>query len=224
MLKKIVFLFVIVISLNGCGSQETIDVDNVEASILEIENKTDMPVTVLENHPVVVISFDDFEPMVFELYPEVAENTVNNFIALVEKGFYDGLTFHKIVEGFMIQGGDPSGNGTGGPGYTIQGEFYQSGQPFNQYISHTRGTLSMARASDPDSAGSQFFIVQEAHESLDLQFAAFGRIVSGIESLDQIAGVPVNEHDIPEVPIIIKKMTVDLNGYQPLEPVVMEEE
>jgi peptidyl-prolyl cis-trans isomerase B (cyclophilin B) len=151
-----------------------------------------------------------------ELYPEIAPNTVNNFISLIKKGFYDGLTFHRIIPGFMIQGGDPDGDGTGGPGYSIKGEF--AGNGFKNDLSHTAGVLSMARAMDPDSAGSQFFIMHAAADYLDGQYAAFGKVIEGMENVNKIALTDTDWNDRPKTPVVIKTMTVDTKGVDYPEP------
>ena len=136
-------------------------------------------------NPVVTIEMENGDIMKAELYPEIAPNTVNNFISLIKKGFYDGLIFHRVIKGFMIQGGCPNGNGMGGPGYTIKGEFSQNG--FTNNFKHTKGVLSMARAMDPNSAGSQFFIMHETSPHLDGQYASFGKVVEGLDIVDKIA-------------------------------------
>ncbi len=152
-----------------------------------------------------------------ELYPDKAPNTVNNFISLVKNGFYDGLTFHRVIKGFMIQGGCPSGNGTGGPGYEIKGEFAYNG--FKNDIKHTRGVLSMARAMNPDSAGSQFFIMHEDAPHLDGQYAAFGCVVEGMDVVDEIADIPTDFRDKPMMEQKIAKATVETFGEEYAEPV-----
>ena len=167
-------------------------------------------------NPVVTITMENGDVMKAELYPEIAPNTVNNFISLVRKGFYDGLGFHRIISGFMIQGGDPAGNGTGGPGYSIRGEF--SGNGFPNDLSHEPGVLSMARASDPDSAGSQFFIMHKSADYLDGQYAAFGKIIEGMDVVNKIAEVPTDWSDRPTEPQVIKSMTVDTLGVDYPEP------
>lgn len=141
-----------------------------------------------------------------ELYPDIAPVTVKNFVDLAKKGFYNGLTFHRVIEGFMIQGGCPEGNGTGGPGYHIKGEFYANG--VKNDLKHERGVISMARAADPDSAGSQFFIMHETSPHLDGQYAAFGKVTEGMDVVDKIACVPVNYFDRPLTPVYIEKITV----------------
>ena len=139
------------------------------------------------SNPIVTFEMENGDVIKAELYPEIAPNTVNNFISLVKKGFYDGLIFHRVISGFMIQGGDPKGIGVGGPGYGIKGEFLQNG--FDNRLKHTRGVLSMARAMAPNSAGSQFFIMHDDAPHLDGGYAAFGKVIEGIEVVDQIAGV-----------------------------------
>ena len=139
-----------------------------------------------------------------ELYPEYAPITVDNFIKLVKDGFYDGLTFHRVISGFMIQGGCPLGNGTGGPGYEIKGEFFENG--VNNPLKHTRGVISMARSMMPDSAGSQFFIMHENAPHLDGKYAAFGKVIKGIEVVDEIAAVPTDWRDKPLEPQVMAKV------------------
>ena len=151
-----------------------------------------------------------------ELYPEIAPNTVNNFIYLIKKGFYDDLTFHRVIRGFMIQGGDPSGNGTGGPRYTIKGEFTANG--FKNDLKHTRGVLSMARTRNPNSAGSQFFIMHQDSPHLDGQYAAFGKVIEGMDVVDEIASGYVDYEDRPQVEQVISKMTVETFGKDYPEP------
>ena len=151
-----------------------------------------------------------------ELYPEIAPNTVNNFISLVSAGFYDGLIFHRVIKGFMIQGGDPQGTGMGGPGYSIKGEFLRNGVANN--LKHGRGVLSMARAMSPNSAGSQFFIMHASAPHLDGQYAAFGKVIEGIENVDKIAGVDVDYNDRPEQEQKMAKVTVDTFGVEYPQP------
>ena len=152
-----------------------------------------------------------------ELYPDVAPNTVNNFISLVKKGFYDGIIFHRVIPGFMIQGGDPDGTGMGGPGYSIYGEFTHNG--FKNSLRHTRGVLSMARAMFPNSAGSQFFLMVEDAPHLDGEYAAFGKVVSGIEECDRIVSVPRDRRDRPLQDEKMVKVTVETFGEEYPEPV-----
>lgn len=167
-------------------------------------------------NPIVTITMTDGSVMKAELYPEVAPNTVNNFISLVKKGFYDGLVFHRVIRGFMIQGGDPQGTGMGGPGYSIKGEFTYNG--FSNDLKHTPGVLSMARAMDPNSAGSQFFIMHETSPHLDGQYAAFGKVTDGLDVVNKIAEVPTDYSDRPLEPRMIQNMTVDTFGVEYPEP------
>lgn len=169
-----------------------------------------------EKNPIVTIEMENGDIMKAELYPEVAPNTVNNFISLVKKGFYDGIIFHRVIEGFMIQGGDPEGTGMGGPGYSIQGEFNYNG--FANDLKHTPGVLSMARAMDPDSAGSQFFIMHEAAPHLDGQYAAFGKIIEGMDVVDAIATTKIGAMDRPVNEQKMKKVTVETFGVEYDEP------
>ena len=168
------------------------------------------------SNPVVTITMENGDVMKAELYPDKAPNTVNNFISLVSRGFYDGLIFHRVSAGFMIQGGDPEGNGTGGPGYSIKGEFISNG--FHNDLSHTEGVLSMARAMDPDSAGSQFFIMHKAAPYLDGQYAAFGKITEGGDVVDKIASVRTDYMDRPVEEQKIRSITVETFGTDYPEP------
>lgn len=167
-------------------------------------------------NPVVTFEMENGDIMKAELYPEIAPNTVNNFISLVNKGFYDGLIFHRVISGFMIQGGCPGGTGMGGPGYTIKGEFGQNG--FANDLKHTEGVLSMARAMHPDSAGSQFFIMHKTSPHLDGAYAAFGKIIEGMDVVDKIAGVQTDFQDRPLQEQKMKKVTVDTMGVDYPEP------
>lgn len=168
------------------------------------------------SNPVVTITMENGDVMKAELYPDKAPNTVNNFISLVSRGFYDGLIFHRVISGFMIQGGDPEGNGTGGPGYSIKGEFISNG--FHNDLSHTESVLSMARAMDPDSAGSQFFIMHKAAPYLDGQYAAFGKITEGGDVVDKIASVRTDFRDRPVEEQKIRSITVETFGTDYPEP------
>jgi peptidyl-prolyl cis-trans isomerase B (cyclophilin B) len=151
-----------------------------------------------------------------ELYPQIAPNTVNNFLSLVKQGFYDGIIFHRVISGFMIQGGDPQGVGSGGPGYCIRGEFRANG--FDNGLVHERGVLSMARTSAPDSAGSQFFIMHANAPHLDGQYAAFGKVIEGLDTVDAIAGTSCDYNDRPRVKQIMKKVTAETFGVDYPEP------
>ena len=169
-------------------------------------------------NPVVTIEMENGKIIKAELYPEKAPNTVNNFISLVKSGFYDGVIFHRVISGFMIQGGDPAGVGTGGPGYTIKGEFAMNGFKNND-LKHTRGVLSMARAMHPNSAGSQFFIMHRNSSHLDGQYAAFGKVIEGIEVVDEIASVKTDWNDKPQIAQTMKKVTVETFGAEYPAPV-----
>ena len=158
-------------------------------------------------NPIVRITMDSGKTIRLELYPEIAPITVENFLGLVNKGFYNGLTFHRIIPGFMIQGGDPSGNGTGGPGYSIKGEFKSNG--VNNTMKHERGVISMARAFDPNSAGSQFFIMHKDAPHLDGEYAAFGKVIEGLEAVDEIASVETGFQDAPVKKVVMDKVEVE---------------
>lgn len=168
------------------------------------------------SNPIVTIKMKNGGVMKLELYPETAPNTVNNFISLVKKGFYDGLIFHRCINGFMIQGGDPDGIGTGGPGYSIKGEF--SGNGFRNDLRHTAGVISMARAMNPNSAGSQFFIMHVDYPYLDGQYAAFGRLIEGQEVVNAIATTPTNRDDRPLADQVMESVTVETFGVDYPEP------
>lgn len=167
-------------------------------------------------NPIVTIETEIGNQIKIELYPEVAPNTVNNFISLVQKGFYDGVIFHRVIPGFMIQGGDPNGVGTGGPGYHIKGEF--NANRFKNELKHTKGVISMARSGHPDSAGSQFFIMVDDAPHLDGQYAAFGKVIEGMEEAERIVSVKRNYNDKPLADEIMKKVTVDTFGVDYDEP------
>lgn len=168
------------------------------------------------SNPVVTFEMENGGVFKAELYPEVAPNTVNNFISLVKKGFYDGLIFHRVISGFMIQGGDPKGVGIGGPGYCIKGEFTANG--FANNLSHDKGVLSMARSMDPNSAGSQFFVMHEFSPHLDGQYAAFGKVIEGQDVVNAIANVRTDYNDKPRQPQVMKKVSVDTFGVDYPEP------
>ncbi len=165
----------------------------------------------MQKNPIVQFEMEDGSIFKAELYPEKAPNTVNNFLSLVNSGYYNGIGFHRIIRGFMIQGGDPAGNGTGGPGYTIAGEFASNGFAQND-IKHIKGVLSMARTMQPNSAGSQFFIMHENSAHLDGQYAAFGKIIEGMDIVDKIATVETDIYDKPVKPQIMKKVTAETFG------------
>lgn len=200
----LIAIFVLMMSLVfvGCNA----DVDNVDKGEETMKN------------PVITIEMENGKTIKAELYPEKAPNTVNNFISLASSGFYDGLIFHRVIYGFMIQGGDPAGIGTGGPGYCIKGEFALNGFTQND-LKHERGVLSMARAASMDSAGSQFFIMHKNASHLDGQYAAFGKVTEGIEVVDEIASVSTDWNDKPKIPQTMKKVTVETFGVEYAQPV-----
>ncbi|WOZ39484.1 peptidylprolyl isomerase [Paenibacillus polymyxa] len=208
-------LAIMLVLVAGCGTKAT---DVGAAS----RTSTSTPAATKDkskavSHPVVTIVMNDGKKIKLELYPEVAPNTVNNFISLVQKGAYNGTIFHRVIPGFMIQGGDPQGNGTGGPGYSIKGEFKSNG--VNNTLKHTRGVLSMARSADLDSAGSQFFIMVDDADYLDGQYAAFGKVTSGMDVVDAIVNSKRDSNDKPTKPATMKKVTVDTLGKKYPEPV-----
>lgn len=170
----------------------------------------------MAQNPIVTITMADDSVIKAELYPEIAPESVNNFISLINKKFYDGLTFHRVICGFMIQGGCPLGNGTGGPGYHIKGEFSQNG--FENNLKHTPGVLSMARSMFPDSAGSQFFLMHKDAPHLDGAYAAFGKVIEGMEVVNAIAEVDTDYSDKPLTPQVMKSVTVDTFGVEYPEP------
>ena len=170
----------------------------------------------MAQNPIVTITMENGSVMKAELYPEIAPESVNNFISLIQKNFYDGLIFHRVISGFMIQGGDPQGIGIGGPGYSIMGEFAING--FENNLKHTEGVLSMARAQDPNSAGSQFFIMHKDAPFLDGQYAAFGKLIEGMDVVNAIAAVETNYADKPLVDQRMKTVTVETFGVDYPEP------
>ena len=167
-------------------------------------------------NPIVTFTMEIGYLMNSQLYPEISPTSFNNFVNLVQKGFYDGLIFHRVIAGFMIQGGDPEGTGMGGPGYSIKGEFASNG--FKNDLKHTRGVLSMARSMRPDSAGSQFFIMHQNAPHLDGDYAAFGKLIEGEDVLDKIAGVDTDYSDRPRKPQVMKTVTVETFGEEYTEP------
>ena len=218
MLKKLLpLLLVCVLLLAGCAQSapksEPQAADPTEPPAAEetaaeetAEEKTE------GGNPIVTIQMKDLGTITVELYPDVAPNTVANFVTLAQSGFYDGLTFHRVIPGFMIQGGDPLGNGTGGPGYSIKGEFSQNG--VKNDLKHTRGVISMARSMDPNSAGSQFFIMHADAPHLDGGYAAFGKVTDGLDVVDAIASVKTGANDKPVEDVVIEKMTVETFGVE----------
>ncbi|MGL5151906.1 MAG: peptidylprolyl isomerase [Clostridium sp.] len=172
-------------------------------------------------NPIVTIKMENGGVMKAELYPQIAPNTVNNFIDLIQRGFYDGIMFHRVIPGFMIQGGCPDGNGMGGPGYSIKGEF--TSNRFKNELKHSKGVLSMARTMIPDSAGSQFFIMVANAPHLDGQYAGFGKITEGLEVADAIVATKTDYNDKPYEDQVIKTMSVELNGYEAKAPEIIED-
>ena len=170
-----------------------------------------------ETDPIATITLQNGKKIIAELYPDKAPNTVANFVELAQSGFYDGVIFHRVIPGFMIQGGDPKGVGIGGPGYCIRGEFSANG--FKNDLKHDRGVLSMARTMAPNSAGSQFFIMHEDSPHLDGQYASFGKLIEGIEVVDKICSVRTDYNDKPRIPQVMKKVTVETFGSDYPEPV-----
>jgi peptidyl-prolyl cis-trans isomerase B (cyclophilin B) len=171
----------------------------------------------MAQNPIITITMEDGGVMKAELYPEYAPNTVNNFLSLAASGFYNGLIFHRVIPGFMIQGGDPEGSGMGGPGYSIKGEFRRNGFKANT-LKHTAGVLSMARAMNPNSAGSQFFIMHKNAPHLDGDYAAFGKVIEGMDVVDRIASVQTDYSDRPMEDQVIRSMTVETFGENYPEP------
>lgn len=208
-----VFLFASIV-LIGCQSDQADETEEQGEEQGEEEQKNEIDLSV---RPVVTMTMEDGGTIEMELYPDVAPNTVNNFISLVEDGFYDGLIFHRVIPGFMIQGGDPDGVGTGGPGYSIKGEFEANG--VENDVSHERGVLSMARSQHPDSAGSQFFIMVADSGHLDGEYAAFGKVIDGIDVADEIVSQDTDPNDKPNEDQVIADVVVDLHGYEPAEVV-----
>lgn len=220
--KKYIRLILVVtlmssLVLVGCGNSKTNNDQSEQPSTTNESSDKESSNKSNENLPIATITVDGYGVIEAELYPEIASNTVNNFIYLANKGFYDNLKFHRIIKGFMIQGGDPKGNGTGGPGYSIEGEFTSNG--FANSLKHTKGVLSMARSQDPDSAGSQFFIMTGDAPHLDGEYAAFGKVISGMDVVEKIENVKTGSNDAPEKDVVIKSITVDTKGVEYKEPV-----
>lgn len=220
-IKRYLSLFIMIILtcsfiLMGCGnsSKSSKEAANTETKASESSNKDSSASN--GNLPVATITVKGYGVIQAELYPEIAPNTVNNFIYLANKGFYNNLKFHRVIKNFMIQGGDPKGDGTGGPGYSIEGEFTSNG--IANSLKHTKGVLSMARSKDPNSAGSQFFIMTGDAANLDGDYAAFGKVTSDLDVLDKIQNVETNSADAPKQDVIIESITVDTKGVDYKEP------
>ena len=210
-LIQILLISVMLTMVGGCGAAGEGKSDEREST------KT---AQVIEENPIVTIRMENNDEIKVELYPNIAPNTVNNFISLVESGFYDGLTFHRVIPGFMIQGGDPEGTGAGGPDYEIKGEFSSNG--YENDVKHERGVISMARTQAPDSAGSQFFIMTADANSLDGDYAAFGKVIAGMDGVDSIVSVKTNKQDKPLEDQKIKQVTVETFGTDYPEPQKVE--
>lgn len=208
---QIILFTVLIVILAACG-KETAENEEQGSTVNYAEEVTE--------NPIVTITMENDEKIVIELEPKTAPNTVANFISLVEDGFYDGLIFHRVIPGFMIQGGDPDGTGMGGPDYAIKGEFTSNG--FENTLTHERGVISMARSQDPDSAGSQFFIMTEQATHLDGDYAAFGKVTEGMETVDEIVAAERGKGDKPLEDQKIKTVEVDTKDFDYPEPVVQK--
>jgi peptidyl-prolyl cis-trans isomerase B (cyclophilin B) len=214
---KVFFSFVmlaVIYTLTGCGTQGE-NGETGKNGTNEAGKASNYSSSVTEK-PIVTITMENDEKIVIELDPSVAPNTVANFVSLVKKGFYDGLIFHRVIPDFMIQGGDPEGNGTGGARYTIEGEFSENG--FENNLKHKRGVISMARSNDPNSASSQFFIMVKESSQLDGQYAAFGKVIEGMEVVDAIVSVERDNVDKPLKDQKMKSVTVDTRGFDYPDP------
>ncbi len=216
-------LILCLFAFSSCGGDPQTEQDGSEPKGEQTTEQPEMEGTTMSNgeNPIVTITMQNGGVIKIELYPDIAPNTVNNFISLVQDGFYDGLIFHRVIPGFMIQGGDPEGMGYGGPGYSIAGEFSYNG--FDNELAHTRGVISMARSSSPDSAGSQFFIMVEDAPHLDGQYAAFGKVIEGLDVVDEIVSVDTNASDKPYDDQVMQTVTVDTKGVTYPEPETLPE-
>lgn len=211
-LVSVLILAMVVALLAACGNEKSSEDEDQSSNV-------DYASQVTEN-PIVTITMENDEKIIVELEPKLAPNTVANFIALVKDGFYDGLIFHRVIPGFMVQGGDPDGTGMGGPDYSIKGEFSSNG--FENTLAHERGVLSMARSKDPDSAGSQFFIMVEEATHLDGDYAAFGKVIEGMDVVDKVVAVERDGSDKPLEEQKMKMVEVDTKGFDYPEPVVQK--
>ena len=217
-MKKIILLFTVifVVLASGCTSKQKNNVEPTPEIKEEVEpiKKVETEKGPNDKNPVVTIEMEDGGVIKVELYPEIAPNTVRNFVSLINSEYYDGVIFHRVMAGFMIQGGDPDGTGGGGPGYEIAGEFTEN--EFKNELKHERGVISMARTGEPNSAGSQFFIVvadsDNNHASLDGKYASYGKVTEGMETVDKIVSVETGSGDKPKEDQIMKKVTVDTFG------------
>lgn len=216
-MRRLVLLSLMLLALflfAGCQENDEDDTAKKEKA----EDATTYEET--DKKPIVTIKMEDGREITAELYPNIAQNTVNNFIELIENEFYDGVIFHRVIPGFMIQSGDPEGTGMGDPGYSIKGEFENNG--VENDLKHEKGVLSMARREDPDSAGSQFFIMTGEAASLDGNYAAFGKVIDGMDVAEDIAEVERDSNDMPKEDQVIEKITVDLEGYDAKTPEKIE--
>jgi peptidyl-prolyl cis-trans isomerase B (cyclophilin B) len=211
--------FVIILATLGCGTQTPKDTNTQSTNKDNAQTQSNAGTPISKNNPVVTITMANEEQIMVELYPDVAPNTVKSFIFLAKKGFYNGLIFHRVIPEFMIQGGDPNGNGSGGPGYSIKGEFTNNG--FVNNLKHERGVISMGRTpQSKDSAGSQFFIMVKTAPPLDNDYAAFGKVTSGMDAVDKIVNTPRDKNDKPNQNQVMKSVTVDTLGVIYGEPEV----
>lgn len=207
----VLMIFLLAACSNDSGNQTNpVNTDN-ESN--QVEHVTPVETDAV---PKATLTMENGGKVVIELYPNIATNTVNNFIQLANDHFYDGLIFHRVIPGFMVQGGDPNGNGTGGPDYSIMGEFSNNG--FENNLKHERGVLSMARSQHPDSAGSQFFIMTDDSENLDGEYAAFGKVIEGMDVVDEIVQAQRDGKDKPLEDQVIQSITIDLDGYKAEKP------
>ena len=214
----IIILTIVSFALLANEQPYTVDTLNINYEIEGNEMNLEQYKT---TNPIVAMEIENYGSIVIELYPEIAENTVNNFISLVQNGFYDNNTFHRLHRGFVLQGGDPTGTGGGDPGYSIKGEFMTNGV-VNNTLKHEKGVLSMARANDPDSAGSQFFIMLGTADHLDGSYAAFGKVIKGMDVVEAIEKNEAVNGDSLVKKLSLKKALYDLNGYEYVEPIIIE--
>ena len=222
--KRFLFIFstmIFILFIAACSSQSDSDDEKEKQKTADQATEEDNGQAAYEqDSPIVTITMEDGDQIQIELYPYIAPNTVDNFISLVEDEFYDGLIFHRVIPGFMIQGGDPDGNGTGSPGYAIKGEFSSNG--FENDLNHHRGVISMARSADPDSAGSQFFIMVEDSPHLNGDYAAFGQVTDGMDVVDDIVSQETDKNDKPLEDQRMEKVEVDTKGHKFSEPEIVE--
>ena len=211
-----VILAIVTLVLAACGSDKNSTDNNGSGEVVTNENYEE---NVIEN-PIATITMESGDQIIIELMPKIAPNTVANFISLAQEGFYDGTIFHRVIPGFMVQGGDPTGTGMGGPEYAIAGEFSSNG--FENLLAHERGVVSMARAQNPDSAGSQFFIMVETATHLDGEYAAFGKVTQGMDVVDRIVSVERNANDKPLQEQKMKSVVVDTKGFTYPKPITIK--